>query len=491
MASLKFSKSQFLRGLQCHKSLWLYKYKPELRTLPDQSQQAIFDSGTEVGLLAQKLFPNGKEIIFKDASFTRKIKQTRELIKNGTETIYEATFSYNNVLVMVDILHKGSSGWGLHEVKSSTELKDIHISDLSVQYYVLSGCGLPISKASLVYINNQYVKNGELDIKELFSITELTNKIEESQGFVEDQLSQMNEMLKGKCPGIDIGNHCDTPYPCDFKDHCWSHVPEYSIFDIRGLYTSKKFELYSKGILALSDIPDDYDLASSQRLQIASELTNKVTINKKGIKEFLDTLYYPLYFLDFETFMSAVPIFDGTRPYQQVPFQYSLHVLEDESAKLKHYEFLAKEGIDQREELIKSLTSKIPDEACIMVYNMTFEKRILRELSEQFPSYKNKLMDIHENILDLMAPFQKKDYYTKEMKGSYSLKLVLPALLPRLSYKGMAISDGGEAMNTYATLHLLEDKKEVEQIRNDLLEYCKLDTFAMAKLLEKLNEEGK
>ncbi len=482
------SKSKFLRGLQCHKSLWLYNYKRGLRTSSDESQQAIFDTGTNVGLLARKLFPNGKEIIFKEGSFNKEIKDTKELINEGVKTIYEATFSHNNVLIMVDILHKGCSGWEAYEVKSSTEVKDIHISDLSIQYYVLSGCGLPISKASLIYINNQYVKKRELNINELFNTTELTNKVEESQGFVEDQLSQMNEMLKGKCPKIDIGNHCDAPYPCDFKDHCWSHIPEYSIFDIRGLYTSKKFELYSKGILALTDIPDDYDLSSSQRLQVASELTNKATINKKAIKEFLDTLYYPLYFLDFETFMSAVPIFESTRAYQQVPFQFSLHVLENENAELKHYEFLAKEGIDQREELIKSLTSLISDKTCIMVYNMTFEKRILRELSEQFPSYKNKLMSIHENILDLMTPFQKKYYYTKEMKGSYSLKFVLPALLPELSYEGLAISDGGDAMNTYATLHLLEDKEEVKKIRGDLLEYCKLDTLAMVELLEKLRD---
>jgi hypothetical protein len=484
MVSLNLSKSKFLRGLQCHKSLWLYNYKPELRTPPDESQQAVFDSGTEVGLLAQKLFPNGKEIIFKEGSFNKKIKDTKELINEGVKTIYEATFSHNNVLVMVDILHKGRKGWELYEVKSSTEVKDVHVSDLSIQYHVLTGCGLPISKASLIYINNQYVKSGELDIKELFSITKLTNEVEENQGFVVGRLSQMQKMLRGNCPEIDIAPYCFDPYTCDYKDFCWHHIPKCSVFNISKLQTSKKFELYYEGILKFEDIPDDYQLSPSQRLQVNAELNDLLIINKKAIKEFLDSIYYPLYFLDFETFMSAVPLFDGTRPYQQVPFQYSLHVLEDENAELKHYEFLAKEGIDQREELIKSLTSKIPDEACIMVYNMTFEKRIIRKLSEQFPSYKNKLMDIHENILDLMVPFQKKDYYTKEMKGSYSLKFVLPALLPRLTYEGMAISDGGDAMNAYATLHLLEDKKEVKQVRKALLEYCKLDTFAMVKILE-------
>ncbi len=317
---------------------------------------------------------------------------------------------------------------------------------------------------------------------------ELTNKIEENQGFVEDQLSQMNEMLKGKCPGIDIGNQCDTPYPCDFKDHCWSDIPEYSIFNINRLKKSKKFELYYKGIIEFKDIPDDYALSSGQRVQIESELTDKVIINKEGISQFLETVFYPLYFLDFETFMPVIPICDGTRPYQMMPFQYSLHVLEDESAELKHYEFLAKESIDEREELVKRLTSEIPDKACVLTYNRVFEKRILKEMSEQFLSYSEKLMSIHGNIIDLMVPFQKRDYYTKEMKGSYSLKFVLPALLADISYEGMAISDGGDAMNAYATLHSLEDKEEVKKIRGDLFEYCKLDTYAMVKLLEELRK---
>lgn len=482
------SKSQFIRGLQCHKSLWLLKYKAELITPPDEAQQAIFVTGTEVGQLAQKLFPDGKEIIYEERSHNEKIKQTKEFISKGIKTIYEATFSYNNVLVMVDILHKGRRGWEIYEVKSSTEAKDVHISDLSIQYYVLNGCRLPISKASLVYIDTEYVKKGELDVKKLFCITNLTKDIKENQKSINSQLRKIRTMLKGKCPDIDIGKHCSDPYDCDFLGHCWEHIPEYSIFDISGLKWVKRFELYNKGILKLKDIPEDYKLSANHRLQVEAELKNKTIINKKSIKDFLDSVYYPLYFLDFETFNPAIPLYDRTRPYQKIPFQFSLHCLESKKAKLKHYEFLAKEGIDLREEIAKRLARLIPVKACVIAYNMSFEKGVLSNLAKDFSKYSKKLLKIHDNIIDLMIPFQKKHYYTKKMKGSHSIKVVLPALLPKLTYKGMAISDGGEAMNIYATLHLLEDKKEVERIRKDLLEYCKLDTYATVKLLEKLNK---
>lgn len=482
------SKSQFLRGLQCHKSLWFRKYKPDLIAPPDESQQVIFDTGTEVGKLARRLFPDGEEIIYEERSLNEKIKQTKKLINNGVKTIYEATFSHNNVLVMVDILHKGRRGLEIYEVKSSTEVKDVNISDLSVQYYVLSGCGFTISKASLVYINTEYVRKSKLDIKKLFCITNFTKEVKENQKSVNSQLRKMRIMLKEKCPDIDIGERCSDPYHCDFTEHCWKHIPEYSIFNISRLKWAKRFDLYRKGILKFKDIPKDYHLSKNQRLQVETELTNKTVINKKGIKEFLKTVYYPLYFLDFETFMPAIPLYNGIRPYQKIPFQFSLHCLENKKAKLKHYEFLAKEGIDQREEIGKRLTKLIPGKACVIAYNMSFEKGVLTNLAEEFPKYSKKLFKRRDNIIDLMIPFQKKYYYTNKMKGSHSIKKVLPTLLPDLTYEGMAISGGGEAMNTYATLHLLKDKKEVKKIRKDLLEYCKLDTFAMVKLLERLRD---
>jgi hypothetical protein len=480
------SKSRFIRGLQCHKSLWLYQYKPELRTLPDEALQAIFDAGTDVGLLAQKLFPGGIAIDFEDSSFPEKIEKTKALMERGVKTIYEATFQYDGVLVMVDILHKGKHGWEVYEAKSTTQVKDVHLPDLAIQYYVLTGCGLPISKASLVHINNEYVRQGELDIRRLFVMARMTETVIEYQKQVKKDLTAMKKMLGGACPAIKIGPQCSDPYDCDFMEHCWSHVPEPSVFNISRLRPYAKFELYHMGIVKFKDIPEDYPLNTSQRMQVEAELTGKKFINKHGIEEFLKSLRYPLFFLDFETYKSAIPPFDGLRPYENIPFQYSLHYQEQESSKPQHSGFLAEEGTDPREEIARRLAEEIPSKACVIVWNMGFEKAVIRKLAEQFPAYSRRLMNIHDNIIDLMVPFQKKHYYTKEMNGSYSIKAVLPALVPELSYEDLEISDGDTASNRYATLHLVKDREEVKRIRKALLEYCRLDTLAMVKIMQKM-----
>jgi len=259
------------------------------------------------------------------------------------------------------------------------------------------------------------------------------------------------------------------------------------------LRPTKKYQRFSGTLLLrrsqFEDIPVDYPLSQSQRFQVEAELTGNEIINKEGIKEFLDQVSYPLYFLDFETFQQAVPQFDMLRPYEQIPFQYSLHYIEVEGGELKHSEFLGKEGADPRNELVKSLVDNIPDEACIVTYNSSFEKRIIRELTSKFPQHSNRLMNIHDNIIDLMVPFQNKYFYKPEMKGSYSIKYVLPALVPELSYKELEISGGGQASETYASLHLIKDTSEVDRTRKNLLEYCKLDTLAMVKIMRILEEQ--
>jgi len=481
------SKSQFLRGLQCHKSLWLYKYRPELRAEPDESLQAIFAAGTEVGILAQGLFPGGERIEYEGSSFGEKIRKTKELIDGGAGTIYEATFNYDNVLVMVDILHRGEDGWEIYEVKRSTEVKDEHVIDVSIQLYVLAGCGLGVSRASLVHVNREYVRRGDIDISDFFIIEEITEDVRGRQGIVREALSGMREMLKGDSPDIEIGPHCSKPYDCDFAGHCWRHIPENSVFDLRDSGIDK-FAYYRDGKIQFTDL-DLNELNFKQRMQVEAELDGAVTIDDGGIGEFLDTLHYPLCFLDFETlYMLPVPPYDGTSPNEKIPFQYSLHILDEENSELRHYEYLAGGGEDGRERIARELTGLIPDGACVLAYNMGFEKGVIRKLADRYPKYSEKLMEIHDGMKDLMEPFKKRHYYQKEMKGSYSIKKVLPALLPELSYEGMGVSDGGEAMNAYMRLPYVADERDAARIRRDLLEYCKLDTLAMVRLLEKLRK---
>ena len=489
------SKSLYTRGLQCVKSLWLKKYNKAVLTKLDASQQAIFTTGDKVGKLACTLFPKGKEISYDNTSFDEKIKLTKKYLAKEIENIYEATFSYQNILIMVDILHVNKDGSvEINEVKSSTEVKEVYLHDASIQFYVLNGLGYEVKKVNIIHINNAYIRDKELKVEKLFSIVNVSEQMKEMQDDIPSYLKRFKGYLEQKEdePDIDIGKQCFNPYECDCYEYCWKEqreIPNYSIFNISRLKIDKKFELYKEGILHTTDIKDISLYSTSQQVQILSDKKQESIVNKVAIKEFLDTLTYPLYHLDFETFQQAIPEWEWIRPYMQIPFQYSLHI-EHKDGTLGHKEFLAQEGDDPRYELAKRLTRDIPSYVTVLAYNMGFEKGVIRRLAETYPDLHVKLMSIHDNIKDLMTPFQNKYYYEPSMQGSYSIKKVLPALVPEMeqAYKELnLIHHGGEAMQTYANLvNMDEDTKQ--EYKKALLEYCKLDTLAMVKVLEKLKE---
>jgi len=488
---VNLSKSLYTRGLQCSKSLWLKKYRSNVLTPPDKQTLAVFEIGHRVGELACKLFPNGREIPFEGTTFDEKISLTREWIDKGVQNIYEATFNYDNILVMVDILHINVDGSvEIYEVKSSTEVKDIYLHDASIQYYVLKGLGYDVKKTSIVHLNNQYVREEDLEIDKLFTVADVSETVLELQNDIPTYLAYFRKQLADKDvePDIEIGKHCFKPYECDAKAYCWKHIPEYSIFNISRLNVDKKFAMYQDGIVDFEQITDTVTFSKAQQIQIEAEQRQTSIINEPAIRNFIEGLSYPLYHLDFETFQQAIPEWKGISPFMQIPFQYSIHI-EQEDGTLEHKEFLAEEGIDPRYALAKQLVQDIPSDVTVLAYNMGFEKGVIKKLAELFDEFASKLMHIHDNIQDLMIPFQKKDYYTPAMKGSYSIKYVLPALVPEMAeaYKALdSVQNGGDAMQTYAKLAHLEDKEEVARLREALLRYCKLDTLAMVKILEKL-----
>lgn len=491
---MNLSKSLYTRGLQCTKSLWLKKYNKDVLSPPDSAATAIFDTGDKIGTLACNLFPNGKEILFHGTSFEEKIALTQEYIKNGAKNIYEATFEFDGVLVMVDILHiNDDERVEIYEVKSSTKVKNIYLDDASIQYYVLNGLGYDVKKTSIIHINNNYIRGDDLEIEKLFSIANISDEVIERQDSIPEHLKNFKSLLQLKEePAIDIGKQCLKPYPCDAMEYCWKvqkQIPDYSIFNISRLGEKKKFELYQDGIISFHQISDISKFSASQQVQITSEQENRTIINTKAIKEFIDTLNYPIYHLDFETFQQTVPEWKGIKPFMQIPFQYSLHI-EQQNGELVHKEFLAQEGIDPRYELAKRLVTDIPQNVTVLAYNMSFEKGVIKTLEAMFTEFATPLSAIHDNIHDLMIPFQKKYYYTPSMKGGHSIKLVLPALVPEMNnaYKELnGIHNGVEAMQAYAKLSSMEDKEEVAQLREALLKYCELDTLAMVKTLKALN----
>jgi hypothetical protein len=481
------SKSLFIKGLKCHKYLWLEKNRPELKDEISAAQEALFQSGTDVGTLARDLFPGGVTIPYEGLSYAEQLARTAQAIADGVPAIYEAAFAYDGIFMKADILHKTVQGWHLYEVKSSTGMKDEYLDDISVQYYVLIGAGLPLAGASLVHINNQYVRQGSIDVHELFAIHDLSARVVEKHPFVKEQASAMRSMLQADMPDIDIGPHCSYPYVCQFKGTCWQHVPENSVFSLRERGVDK-FSLYRQGIIRMEDIPKE-QLPWIQRLQVEGTLYKKDHINAAAVQEFLATLRYPLCFLDFETtFMTPVPLYDGARPYQQIPFQFSAHILDHEGAQLRHCEFLAPAGSDPRRKFMESLAEAVPENACIMTYNSQFETARLNELKEWFPEYGNRIDVMIANMVDLMLPFKQKSVYLWQLDGSYSLKDVLPALVPELSYEELDISNGEMASNAWLALAQEPDQDKVETVRKQLLEYCCLDTLAMVKIIEKLKE---
>ena len=487
---INLSKSRYCRGLQCPKMLWLEQHKPEMAV--NTAPESILANGNMVGDYARRYFGEYSLVEY-NTDKTVMAEQTAELMAKGAQNIAEASFCTDGLYCAVDILHRNGSSFDIVEVKSSTSSADIYIEDMSFQYYVLTQCGIPINKVYLLHINSNYTRQGELEIDRLFTLEDHTDDAKErfdKVGSCIRSIRQFNDTDTE--PDYAVGVHCTSPYDCAFDGYCKGVLPEHNVFDIYRLGTKKKYELYHKGIISFADIiSNGVKLGAAQKLQVETTYYNKPdSIDPEGIKSFLDTLTYPVYHLDFETFMQPIPEFDGVRPYMQIPFQYSLHI-EQKDGSLDHKEYLAKEGTDPRRGVAESLCKEIPDDVCVLAYNMSFEQGVLANLAEQFPDLSEHLLAIRKNMKDLATPFQKKWYYTEAMGGYYTIKKVLPALFPddpELDYHNLeGVHHGGEASAAFATLadHTPE---EIAVIRSNLLKYCGLDTYAMVKLLSRLRE---
>jgi hypothetical protein len=483
------SKSTYLRGTQCLKSLYLNWHQPELKDPVSPMQQAIFNQGHDVGKLAQQLFPGGVDAgIYVPDQYQKSIGLTTQLMQEGAEVIYEAGFSKEGLHCFIDILVKDGDHWKAFEVKSSTQVKPVNLLDAAFQYYVMKECGVMVSDISLIILNNAYKRTGELDIHKLFKFEPVLKEVLKLQDRVRQDIETFFFTLNLPVePVRDIGPHCSDPYECDFKSHCWKHVPDYSIFNISRLGADKKWDLYRNKILKFEDIPADFKLNFSQWQQVISELKGETHIDKKEIEKFVEELSYPLYYLDFESFQPAVPLYNNSRPYQQIVFQYSMHRQETANSEPEHKAFLAfPDGNDPRLPFITQLIEDIGNNGDILVYNRSFEAGRLTEIASGFPDFHFQISSIVSRLKDLMLIFQNRNYYVPEMKGSYSIKQVLPALVPGFSYENLPIADGGSASHAFMSMHTETDQEKIRAIRDNLLEYCKMDTLAMVEILKVL-----
>lgn len=490
------SKSRFVSGNQCAKKLYFDINHKELKPATSEQKQAIFDSGHRVGILAQQVFPNGKDAsLDMNNDWSLVIDRTKQWISERVTTIYEATFSTSGGFAALDILHhENGERWAI-EVKSSTSIKEYHLLDASFQYYVMNKSGHKPDKFFLMHINNQYVKQGTIDPTLLFHLEDITERVLSNQVFVEQKQTELQQMLSaGVEPKIEIGKHCGDPFVCDYVNHCWAHLPENNVFNLNNA-RGVDWKLYGQGIYALVDVPDDFPLNKRQELQVKGVKYNAQHIDKIQLKDFLNPIEAPLYFFDFETINSAVPVLDGTRPFEQVPFQYSLHITDFSGSIIAHKEFLARPedfsdttNLDPRMQLIQQLKNDIGPKGNIIAYNASFEIQILKNLSLNFPEEKEFIDSLLPRFVDLLIPFKSSWYYTPEMGSSASIKSVLPAIAPEFSYKDLQIGSGGLASNTFHAMIENRFVGDANATIHDLLEYCERDTEGMVVIYRHLHE---
>ncbi len=479
---MKISKSDYVLGIKCPNAIWFKKYRKDIET---EKNQAVLDNGTAVGELACDRFPGGVRITAKpweEAAIT----QTKSAISENVPFIYEATLSTNTgEYCAVDILRNNNDGtWDIIEVKSTTSPKDYHIIDASFQRYVFTQCGIKIRNCFILTLNPEYSRHGALDIDALFAMHDVTAELQDLDT-VRANVARIRAILDGPELGIAISKaKCNRFYECGYKCHCWRGVPEYSVFDaFKGRAAD---EIYAEYGADLHNVPVELREQQMHPGDIEAYLGNIDVINKDILRDFTKKLHWPLYFLDYESIMSAVPMFDNSRAYQQICFQFSLHVQQIPGGEPEHYEYLHNEsGTDPRPRLIKKLIETIDDSGSVIVYNQGFEQGRNSEMARDFPEYAEQLNAINDRMVDLLIPFRERGLYRPCQKGSASIKQTLPAFVPEMSYANLGIHNGTEASDQFmAFMTGKQTPEESKQMMSNLHEYCGQDTMAMVRLLD-------
>ena len=488
----KLSKSRFGAGLQCFKRLYLECYSPELADPVDPSQQALFDTGTAVGILARQLFPGGRLIDERYYEHSRAEASTSGAIADPlVPAIYEAAFTFEGIRVRVDVLSRNSADtFDLVEVKSSTSVKPEHIPDAAIQLHVVEGSRVPVRKIFLLHIDNSYIyEGGRYDLSKLFHLEDITDQARTFLASIPGSLVDMWEALRqDEAPKVEIGSQCTRPHQCLFYMYCRQDTPEHHIEQLPRTRPELLKKLPTTGILDIRQIPPDFPSLSAIQERVRNSVVTGEPYIGSELSKSLSQATYPLHFLDLETFNPALPAYPRTRPYQVIPFQWSLHV-RDSAGNLSHASFLHDGDGDPRDALSTSLLEALGSEGTIVVYS-GYEQAVIKRLAEEFPRYGERLLAVCDRLFDLLAVVRTHHYHP-DFHGSYSIKAVLPALVPDMTYRNLEIQDGSNASVAFAQMIAPDtEEHERERIRNALLDYCQLDTLAMVRILDALLSGG-
>jgi CRISPR/Cas system-associated exonuclease Cas4 (RecB family) len=477
------TKTNYIQYLKCPRSLWLSKYRKDLKPTLSDSEQFRIDQGHEVEELSRCLFDQGALISALDLEEAE--EQTKELL-DGKGVIYQATVIYDGLAARADIIvfNEAEDGWDLYEVKSSSELKNEYLDDVTFQKYVFEESGYKIANVYVIYLNNEYLRRGDIDLVQLFVVENVNEQVKERSLSIVEQTNRAKQVLvEASYEDVECG--C-TLSSSDYPEQCFGELPEFSVHKLLSRSHKRKNELLDMGIVDVGDIPEVFPLSIKQELYARAYKTQETIIDKDAIKERLESLIYPLYFLDYETVSLAVPPFDGYKPYQQMVFQYSLHVLHEDGS-LNHYEYVADSACeDPSKELLVSLSKAIDQAGTVIVWNESFEIGRNNEMAELYPEYESFIMSLVNNrVFDLMNIFFEQLYVDPRFNASYSIKKVLPVLVPELKYDDLEISEGMTASLSWYRYYF-EGDKTIKNIQSNLKEYCKLDTLAMVEIYKVL-----
>lgn len=474
--------------------LWLKKHDPKKIPPADEHTQAMFDAGFLFESYAERLFPGAVRLGFEDYSeYATLPARTKMAIESGAKVLFQARFEKDGYTCISDVVEFiGDKLLNLYEIKSSTSAKKEHIIDLAFQAMVVESLGYKVDKISVIHVNSDYVRKGEIELQGLTATEDVTEQVREQIDFVVTEapraLAVANaETMPDPSPSLcqlgSLGEYMKT-----YRN--LKSVPEDSVFDLVRVNTTQIGKWEELGIELIRDIPEDFDgLSEKQVAQVQAVKAGEPIIDKSRIDEFLGTLEYPIYFLDYETYSSVIPLFDGQRPYQQVPFQYSLHVIREPGGEVEHYEYLHESNSDPIIPLSEALKSQIGDRGTVLAWNMGFESSCNNKMGESHPEYAEFYTGVNARINDLDIPFAQLMYVDGRFHGSYSIKKVLPVLVPELSYKDLEINNGTAAQVTWMKAYLENDDSiDKEWLRENMLKYCGLDTWAMVEIFYKLKE---
>jgi len=486
------SKSRITAFEQCRRKLWLSVHRPK-EAVRTAASLARMNLGNEVGAIARAAAPGGR-LIETQQNLTVALEQTNALIKAGWDKpIYEATFAYSSVLVQADILEPlGNGTWKLGEVKSSTSVKDYHLGDLATQVWVLNNVGLSLGSAEIWHINTNFVLEAVGQYDGLFVRSPQLAAIQPILSDREQTVLGAFSTLQSNEPDVEMGDHCGSPFECEFQAYCTRKLPPGPEWPISLLpHVGKKLasEWAVRGIADLRDLPE-WALKKEQHQTVQRvTITGEAFLNRRGALRDTAKWKWPRHFLDFETIALPVPRWLGTRPYQQLPFQFSCHS-QSETQTVSHSEFLSRDDADPRrplaEKLVEVLCSEEAAEGAIIAYNAPFERRCVRELAASLPDLATQLREIEARIVDLL-PVARANYYHRDQRGSWSIKSVIPTIDPSLSYSNLAIGNGELAQVRW--LEAISGAIPFEtssEIFDALLAYCKQDTWAMIVVFDAL-----